>query len=33
VVKSGVQPGDDVVVVNAYLLYHRGIAALYRPPD
>jgi RND family efflux transporter MFP subunit len=33
VVKSGVQPGDDVVAVNAYLLYHRGIAALYRPPD
>jgi multidrug efflux pump subunit AcrA (membrane-fusion protein) len=33
VVKSGVNPGDDVVVVNAYLLYHRGIAALYQPPD
>ena len=33
VIKSGVQPGWDVVVVNAYLLYHRGIAALYQPPD
>lgn len=33
VIKSGLQPGEDVVVVNAYLLYHRGVAALYHPPD
>lgn len=33
VIKSGVKPGEDVVVVDAYLLYHRGIAALYQPPD
>jgi multidrug efflux pump subunit AcrA (membrane-fusion protein) len=33
VINSGVKPGDEVVVVNAYLLYHRGIAALYQPPD
>jgi multidrug efflux pump subunit AcrA (membrane-fusion protein) len=33
VIKSGVNPGDDVVVVNAYLLYHRGIAAVYQPSD
>ena len=33
VVKSGVNPGEDVIVTNAYLLYHRGIAALYQPPD
>ncbi|GLR67072.1 hypothetical protein GCM10010909_17530 [Acidocella aquatica] len=33
VIKSGLKPGEDVVVVNAYLLYHRGIAALYQPPD
>jgi multidrug efflux pump subunit AcrA (membrane-fusion protein) len=33
VINSGVKLGDEVVVVNAYLLYHRGIAALYQPPD
>ena len=33
VIKSGLQPGQDVVVVDAYLLYHRGIAALYQSPD
>lgn len=33
VIKSGLKPGDQVVAVNAYLLYHRGIAALYQPPD
>ena len=33
VIEAGLQPGDDVVVVDAYLLYHRGIAALYQPPD
>ncbi|HQT64560.1 MAG: hypothetical protein B7Z75_05705 [Acidocella sp. 20-57-95] len=33
VIKTGVKPGDEVIVVNAYLLYHRGIAALYQPPD
>lgn len=33
VIEAGLQTGDDVVVVDAYLLYHRGIAALYQPPD
>lgn len=33
VIKSGLQPGEKVVAVNAYLLYHRGISALYQPPD
>jgi membrane fusion protein, heavy metal efflux system len=33
VIKSGLTPGEDVIVTNAYLLYHRGIAALYQPPD
>ncbi|MDE8347009.1 MAG: HlyD family efflux transporter periplasmic adaptor subunit [Acidocella sp.] len=33
IIKSGLAPGDDVVVVDAYLLYNRGIAALYQPPD
>jgi biotin carboxyl carrier protein len=32
-VTPGAAAGYDVVVVNAYLLYHRGIAALYQPPD
>ncbi len=33
VITSGLKPGEDVVVVDAYLLYQRGIAALYQPPD
>lgn len=33
IIKSGLKPGDDVVAVSAYLLYNRGIAALYQPPD
>ena len=33
VIRSGLRPGDEVVVVNAYLLNHRGIAALYQPSD
>lgn len=33
VINSGLRPGDEVVVVDAYLLYNRGIAALYQPPD
>lgn len=33
IIESGIQPGQDVVVVNAYLLFHRGIAALYQPPN
>lgn len=32
IIESGLQPGQDVVVTNAYLLYHRGVAALYHPP-
>jgi multidrug efflux pump subunit AcrA (membrane-fusion protein) len=33
VIRSGLRAGQDVVVTNAYLLYHRGVAAVYRPPD
>lgn len=33
VVEAGVRPGQHVVVTNAYLLYHRGVAALFHPPD
>lgn len=33
VITAGVAPGDQVVVVNAYLIYHRGIGAVYAPPD
>lgn len=33
VIRSGLRPGEAVVVTGAYLLYHRGIAALYQPPD
>lgn len=33
VIEAGVQPGQHVVVTNAYLLYHRGVAALFHPPD
>ncbi|WP_298263492.1 efflux RND transporter periplasmic adaptor subunit [Acidocella sp.] len=30
---TGLAAGDQVVVQDAALLYHRGIAALYQPPD
>ena len=32
-VTDGLDPGTRVVVRQAYLLYHRGIAARYTPPD
>ncbi|MGH2443647.1 MAG: efflux RND transporter periplasmic adaptor subunit, partial [Chloroflexota bacterium] len=31
--QSGLEPGAQVVVENAYLLFHRGIAQRYQPPD
>lgn len=31
--ESGVSPGSQVVVENAYLLFHRGIAKRYQIPD
>lgn len=31
--ESGLSPGSEIVVENAYLLFHRGIAARYTPPD
>ncbi len=31
--QSGLKPGAQVVVENAYLLFHRGIAQRYQPPD
>lgn len=30
--KSGLKPGAQVVVENAYFLFHRGIAQNYKPP-
>ena len=30
---SGLKAGDRVIVQDAALLYHRGIAGLYQPPD
>ncbi|SHF31518.1 efflux RND transporter periplasmic adaptor subunit [Acidocella aminolytica] len=30
---SGLEAGDQVIVQDAALLYHRGIAAQYQPPD
>ncbi|MDD2704292.1 MAG: efflux RND transporter periplasmic adaptor subunit [Acidocella sp.] len=30
---SGLKAGDQVIVQDAALLYHRGIAAQYQPPD
>ena len=30
---SGIKAGDEVIVQDAALLYHRGIAGLYQPPD
>lgn len=32
-IASGLQPGQRVVVQDAFLEYHRGIAASYQPPD
>lgn len=31
--ESGLKPGAQVVVENAYLLFHRSIAQRYQPPD
>lgn len=31
--ESGLRPGAQVVVENAYLLFHRSIAQRYQPPD
>lgn len=31
--ESGLNPGAQVVVENAYLLFHRSIARRYQPPD
>ena len=32
-IASGLQPGEQVVVQDAFLEYHRGIARSYQPPD
>lgn len=32
-IERGLSPGQQVVVQNAYLEYHRGIAQRYTPPD
>lgn len=32
-IESGLRPGQQVVVENAWLEFHRGIARRYRPPD
>lgn len=32
-IEQGLSPGDTVVVQNAYLEFHRGIAGHYQPPD
>ncbi len=32
-IEQGLSPGQEVVVQNAYLEYHRGIAQRYTPPD
>lgn len=32
-IESGLKPGDQVVVENAYLEFHRGISQNYQPPD
>lgn len=31
--ERGLNPGAEVVVENAYLLFHRGISQSYQPPD
>lgn len=31
--ESGLKAGSQVVVQNAYLLFHRSIGAQYQPPD
>lgn len=32
-ISQGLEPGEEVVVENAYLEFHRGIAQRYTPPD
>ncbi|MGH8169264.1 MAG: efflux RND transporter periplasmic adaptor subunit [Steroidobacteraceae bacterium] len=32
-IERGLSPGEQVVVENAYLEFHRGIAGYYTPPD
>ena len=32
-IERGLVPGQQVVVRDAYLEYHRGIAGRYQPPD
>jgi RND family efflux transporter MFP subunit len=32
-IESGLKPGDQVVVENAYLEFHRSISKTYQPPD
>ena len=32
-VEKGLEPGEQVVVQNAYLAFHRDIARRYTPPD
>ncbi len=32
-IERGLAPGAEVVVQNAYLEYHRGVAKTYQPPD
>jgi cobalt-zinc-cadmium efflux system membrane fusion protein len=32
-IERGLEPGDRVIVENAYLEFHRGIAERYTPPD
>lgn len=32
-IEHGLAPGTEVVVENAYLLFHRGISQSYQPPD
>jgi hypothetical protein len=32
-IEQGLSPGEQVVVQNAYLEFHRDISERYRPPD
>ena len=32
-IAAGLTPGQQIVVSNAYLEYHRGISARYTPPE